>query len=169
MLGAERDMWTLILAGLLPTAAALGGQTCLDFTTSPDHFVIADHGSLVPIITDSSDPEGLHIAASTFADDLQRVTGVRPEVYNDTAPAWADRVVMVGTANSDLVSTGVGAAAVQGKWEAYDIRVMDTPVDGVAGALVVTGSDKVCASFGASCPVSLTTVARSDLRAVRAV
>ena len=136
-------MLALLLTTLLPSVTALGGQQCLAFDTSPDHFVIADHGSLITIVTDSTDPEALHIAASTFADDIHRVTGSRPEVFNDTAPDWADRVVMVGTAASPLVSSSAGASAIQGRWEAYDIRVVDAPVDGVKEALIITGSDKV--------------------------
>lgn len=132
-----------LLTSLLPVVAALGGQQCLYFSTSADCFTIADHGSLIPVITDSTDPEAIHVAASTFADDLERVTGVRPRIYNDTAPDWTNRVMLVGTASGQLVASGAGASAVQGKWEAYDIRIVDSPMDGVSEALVVTGSDKV--------------------------
>jgi hypothetical protein len=41
---------------------------------------------------------------------------------------------MVGTGSSN---------GLEGKWEAYDIRVVGKPMDGVEEALVVTGSDKV--------------------------
>lgn len=161
-------MLSLLLTSLLPSVAALGGQQCLTFTTSPDHFALADHGSLVPIITDSTDAEALHIAASTFADDLERVTGSRPAVFNDTVPDWADRVVMVGTASSPLVSSRQGSNAVAGKWEAYDIRVVTAPVDGVVEALVVTGSDKVRHS-AASLRAKADFLERSNLRLIRAI
>ena len=163
-------MLSLLLTSLLPTVAALGGQQCLYFTSSSDHFSIADHGSLVPIITDSTDPEALHVAASTFADDLERVTGSRPAVCNDTVPDWADRVIMVGTASSPLVSSRDGSNAISGKWEAYDIRVASSPVDGVSEALIVTGSDKVCKQRLGSClGYDADSTARGHLWSIRTV
>jgi hypothetical protein len=140
-------MWTtsILLGSLLPLVSAIGGKQCLTFNTDNDPFVIADHGSLVPIITDSSDSASIHLAAATFADDLERVTGSRPGVYNDTVPDWAQRVVMVGTVSSGLLA-GLDKRGLEGQWEAYNIRVVDSPVDGVESALVITGSDKVCRS-----------------------
>jgi len=41
---------------------------------------------------------------------------------------------MVGTGSSN---------GLEGKWEAYDIRVVGNPMYGVDEALMVTGSDKV--------------------------
>jgi hypothetical protein len=143
-------MWTIpvltLLGSLIPAVSALGGKRCLHFNTSssPDNaFVIANHGSLVPIITDSSDSISLHLAVSTFADDLERVTGSRPGVYNDSVPDWAERVIMVGTTSSGLLAGLSKVEGLEGQWEAYDIRVVDAPVDGVQDALVITGSDKV--------------------------
>jgi hypothetical protein len=140
---------SLLLGSLMPAVSALGGQQCLTFEQASDNdFHVANHGSLVPIITDSSDPASLHLAASTFADDLERVTGSRPAVYNDTVPDWATKVIMVGTASSGLLAniSNDGRAAVEGLWEAYDIRVVEGPIAGVEEALVITGSDKVCTS-----------------------
>jgi hypothetical protein len=130
-------MWTIpvsIVLASFPLASALGGKQCLSFDSDNNNFMIADHGSLVPIITNSSDAHSVHIAASTFADDLERVTGTRPGVWNDTVPDWASKVIMVGTS---------GGNGLRGKWEAYDIRVVSNPMDGVEEALMVSGSDKV--------------------------
>jgi hypothetical protein len=130
-------MWTIstsILLASVPLVTALGGKQCLSFDNNNDNFVIADHGSLVPIITNSSDSASIHLAVSTFADDLERVTGSRPAICNDTVPDWASKVIMVGTGSSH---------GLEGKWEAYDIRVVGKPMNGVEEALMVTGSDKV--------------------------
>lgn len=164
-------MLSILLASFLPSAAALGSKQCLYFDGAADHFAIAEHGSLVPLITDSTDESALHVAAATFADDLERVTGVRPAVYNDTAPEWADRVIMVGTALSGLVSAGEGAKAVQGQWEAYDMRVVQNPIEGVLEALTITGSDKVSAGTLPSIAIHqwLTDTARRHLWSVRAL
>lgn len=134
-------MWTIstsILLASLPLVTALGGKQCLTFENDNNSFVIADHGSLVPIITNSSDSASIHLAVSTFADDLERVTGSRPAVCNDTIPDWASKVIMVGIGSNN---------GLEGKWEAYDIRVVENPTDGVGEALMVTGSDKVSLRF----------------------
>jgi len=130
-------MWTIstsILLASIPLVTALGGKQCLSFDNKNDNFVIANHGSLVPIITNSSDSASIHLAVSTFADDLQRVTGSRPAICNDTVPDWASKVIVVGTGSGNKL---------EGKWEAYDIRVVGNPMDGVDEALMITGSDKV--------------------------
>lgn len=114
----------------------------MTFNTENDPFVIADHGSLVPIITDSSDSASIHLAAATFADDLERVTGTRAAVYNDTVPDWTQKVVMVGTVSSGLLA-GLQPRDLEGQWEAYDVRIVPGPISGVEEALVVMGSDKV--------------------------
>lgn len=135
-------MWTatisVLLAGI-PLVSALGGKQCLSFENDNNNFVIADHGSLVPLITNSSDPSSIHIAAATFADDLERVTGARPWVGNDTVPDWATKAIMIGTGSG---------SGLEGKWEAYDIRVVVNPMKGVEEALMVTGSDKVSPVMG---------------------
>ena len=143
--GHDKDrMWTIpiVLGSFLPLVSAIGGKQCLTFNTNDDPFVIADHGSLVPIITDSSDSASIHLAAATFADDLERVTGTRPVVYNDTVPDWAQKVVMVGTVSSGLLA-GLQPRDLEGQWEAYDVRIVPGPISGVEEALVVMGSDKV--------------------------
>jgi len=130
-------MWTIptsILLASIPVVSALGGKQCLYFDNNDNNFLIADHGSLVPIITDSSDAHSVHLAASTFADDLERVTGSRPWVGNDTVPDWASKVIMVGTGSGN---------GLEGKWEAFDIRVVSNPMEGVEEALMIAGSDKV--------------------------
>lgn len=52
---------------------------------------------------------------------------------------------MVGTTSSPLLSGLANSTSgdLKGQREAYDMRVVANPVDGVAEALVITGSDKV--------------------------
>jgi hypothetical protein len=154
-------MWTIsssIVLASIPLVTALGGKQCLSFDNNKDNFVIADHGSLVPIITNSSDSSSIHLAVSTFADDLERVTGSRPAICNDTVPDWASKVIMIGTGSSN---------GLEGKWEAYDIRVVGNPMDGVEEALMITGSDKVSQSH--LVVIIGLMIARCDLRIIRII
>ena len=112
-----------------------------------DHFIIAskkDHRAL-PILLDSHDDIAIHIAASTFANDIGEVTGVTPKLHNDTLPDGHGKAIIVGSAGSRLVSR-LGADrydGLKGKWESYDVRIRSKPLDSVDEALVVVGSDRV--------------------------
>lgn len=138
------------LAGAIG-ALALGGPQCLTFESSSGAFTLAakDGSYALPILTDSSDQQAIHIAAASFASDIQKVVSVQPQIYNDSLPAWATNAIIVGSANSSLAKrvSGGQAEVLSGQWEAYDTRVLSNPIDGVQQALVITGSDRVRARY----------------------
>lgn len=97
-----------------------------------------------PLLLDSNDNEAIHLAAQTFARDVYWVTGVRPELYNDTLPKGTPHAIVVGSVDSDLIKGVKGGEEIkqlQGKWESYDVRVRE--YKGLEKALVVVGSDRV--------------------------
>ena len=114
-----------------------------------DSFVLASasHKHAKPLLLDSEDNEAIHVAAQTFADDIYRVTGVRPELYNDTLPRDVSSAVIVGSVSSRLISGLDGSnehtEGLKGKWESFDVRVAAKPQKGLKEALVVVGSDRV--------------------------
>ncbi|GFZ44409.1 LOW QUALITY PROTEIN: hypothetical protein JCM24511_02131 [Saitozyma sp. JCM 24511] len=101
-----------------------------------------------PLLLDSGDDEAIHLAASTFADDIQRVTGQRPVLYNDSLPQSVDRAIVIGTRSSRLVQLLQDPGAndvhngLSGMWEAYDCRVIQKPLASVQEALLIVGSDR---------------------------
>lgn len=109
----------------------------------PSDFVIASrhHHYAAPLLLDSKDNVAIHIAAQTFAEDVYRVTGVRPRLYNDTLPKRTRRAIVVGSLGSALIDE-TEAEGLQGKWESYDVRVKKA-VHGADEDLVITGSDRV--------------------------
>ncbi|WWD16299.1 hypothetical protein CI109_100725 [Kwoniella shandongensis] len=122
-------------------------QTVFSSSSSNDHFLIAskhDHYA-APLLLSSSDDVAIHIAAQTFAHDVFRVTGVKPHIYNDSLPHAVERAIVVGTAGSHMVRhlrEGDYADELVGKWESFDVRVIDKPLHGVESGLVVIGSDR---------------------------
>lgn len=116
-----------------------------------DFAIISSHPSFKPsenpILTSSKDNIAVHLAAAAFVGDLERVTGVKLEIYNDTLPAGTKQAVIVGTSESDLIGSLDGYKDVReglkGKWEAFDIRVLEKPHKGLEKAAVVSGSDRV--------------------------
>lgn len=142
------------LAAAATTANALGGPRCITFDdTDSSHFKIAknDGSGATPILTSSDDVAAIHVAASTWADDVQRVVGVRPSIHNDTLPSGSSKAILVGSLASKLMNNVNGTDAwksdLQGKWESYATGVVDKPMQGVDEALVVLGSDKVRATL----------------------
>ncbi|ORY28970.1 hypothetical protein BCR39DRAFT_533377 [Naematelia encephala] len=137
---------TLILVLAAGSVSALGGPKCITSTWSDLVLASKNDGWALPILLDSSDVAAIHVAASTFADDIQRVTDIRPNLYNDSLPSGTDKAILVGTVGSSLISkTG---ATVDGDWEAYYSGVMSSPFDGVSEALVIAGSDKRGTIYG---------------------
>ncbi|ODO11310.1 hypothetical protein I350_00086 [Cryptococcus amylolentus CBS 6273] len=106
----------------------------------------ADHQYTAPLLLSSKEDQAIHRAARTFAEDVLKVTGHQPEIYNDTLPSHVERAVIVGSLKSHIVrelraQDGV-RAELDGKWESYDIRCLSSPLRGLKESLVLTGSDK---------------------------
>ena len=113
---------------------------------SGDAILLAGGGAALPILVDSADSEGIHIAARTFADDVERVTGLRPEVHKDSLPkGHRGPAVIAATAGSSLLSSlkSRPISDLKGKWESYYTSVLDGPCAGVKEGIVVAGSDRV--------------------------
>jgi hypothetical protein len=113
----------------------------LSFDSADTGFTIASSRQATAILVDSKDDQAVHIAANTFADDVERVTGKRPAVHIDTLPKGTTAAIVATTAGSTLLSSDGAVGELLGKWEAFDIRVRKAA--GIESALCVTGSDKV--------------------------
>jgi hypothetical protein len=98
-------------------------------------------------------PEAVKVAAGCFGEDVERVTGVKPQVVSTLAGVRTRTVVMAGVLGSSpeidaLVAGGkVDASAVKGKWESAVTVVVERPVPGMDRALVVAGSDRRGVAF----------------------
>ncbi len=154
-------------------AMGLGIPNILTFESSPSSLLIASTTSALPILVDSADPSAIHIAVATFAKDIWRVTGVTPLIYKDRLPdgtAAAIIAVTVGSKllkkrrTSDAKQQTLQRSQLEGKWEAFEVEVVESPLPGLEEGLVLAGSDKV----GPKCRAPLT-AARPHLRALRDV
>lgn len=100
-----------------------------------------------PVLTSSKDNVAVHLAVAAWVEDLRKVTGVKLDIYNDTLPEGAPQAIIVGTSESDLIQSLHGYSDVRdglkGKWESFDIRVLEKPLQGLEKAAVISGSDRV--------------------------
>ncbi|BEI93530.1 uncharacterized protein CcaverHIS019_0511580 [Cutaneotrichosporon cavernicola] len=152
-------MLILLAHALLNTVAGLGLPNPLVFEPSTGALKLASASGALPILYDSGDPEAVHIAVATFAEDVLRVVGVKPELNAGVLPPGTTAAIIVGTVGSTLLKCVRDHAgdsfeipheqlplAAPGlstdDWEAFDARVISRPIDGIDEALVITGSDR---------------------------
>ena len=105
------------------------------------------------VVEAGADPALQHVGRS-FAADLGRVAG-RPAPLLAQLPRVARDVIVIGElGRSPLVDALLKSGklrldGLQGRWEAYRQVVVDQPFVGVDRALVIVGSDRRGAVFGA--------------------
>lgn len=150
----------ILLALLLLLGAGVSALSRQVVTFENTGFVLAGPNFALDIILDAHDPAAVHIAARSFADDVQRITGSQPRLRNGTVDFVGDgkhQAIVVGTIGSKLIRQVERARwsgtegqkvisspeSLKGQWESYEVEVVDQPLRGLDDALVVTGSDRV--------------------------
>lgn len=116
-------------------------------------FKLAERTRVSDIVVSAEDFKVVQIAAENLAADVQRVTGKKPTVRNDTN-GLRGHVVFAGTVGKSsfidsLISQGkLDANQLRGKWESFLITTVANPVPGVSMGLVIAGSDRRGTAFG---------------------
>jgi hypothetical protein len=117
-------------------------------------FPLIKGGSPAAVIVDSAADSAVLHAARSFAADLERVSGSRPQLIEGGAGDARGTLVVIGILGHSpiidaLAATGkIHAADLRGEWEAFRQIVVDKPLPGVPRALVIVGSDRRGAVFG---------------------
>lgn len=115
-------------------------------------FALVRSGWAATIFYDPADAKVVEITAKLFADDVQRVSGVRPEVA--TSRPRSGPLILVGTIGKSseldaLIDAGkVEVSAIKAGWERYRIEVVQDPFPGIPQALVIAGSDRRGTAYG---------------------
>ncbi|KAK1992339.1 hypothetical protein LX36DRAFT_617718 [Colletotrichum falcatum] len=115
------------------------------------------------ILVDESDPVGIRIAARNLAEDFGRVTRsdasevavIRSGRSPPGVPLDTSAAIIIGCVGSSLLirrlerEGKLDAGNVRGRWESFATALVEQPLPGVERALVIAGSDKRGAIFGA--------------------
>lgn len=121
----------------------------------PGRFPLAAAGRAAPLVVGSGDHQGVRRVVGDLSADIERVTGLRPDVHTDAPPPGTREVVLIGTIGASPLVDGLIAAGrldvtgVAGRWETSLQQVVEHPMPGVERALVVAGSDQRGTIFGA--------------------
>ncbi|WP_111642556.1 glycosyl hydrolase 115 family protein [Marinimicrobium alkaliphilum] len=151
-----RTVCALAIALLLPASNALAMKDIhyVNSEPRPGDFVLVGPAQLSPIYVDDEDHGPVRRAAGFLRDDIERVTGQRPRVVR-SAEDLSEQAVIIGTVGQSalidrLVAEGkIDPSGIEGEWDAYHKEVVDNPLPGVERALVIVGSNRRGAAYGA--------------------
>lgn len=148
-----RILSVLIIGVILPITALADNIKVVDASDTAGSVKLVAAGATADIYVDANDIKLVKLTAGLFADDVQRVTGKKPNVTNDATKLGPNAVIIGSIGHSALVdqliaSGKVDVADVKGKWETYKIQVVDKPLPNVQSALVIVGSDRRGAAYG---------------------
>lgn len=115
-----------------------------------DRFTLVEDGTPNPIIVSQTEDKAILRAAGDLVKDFERVTGVKPSL---TENVNADRAIIIGSVDSpiikDMVNRGkFSISDLVGCNEKYLIQTVENPVEGIADALVIAGSDRRGVVYG---------------------
>jgi len=135
-------------------ALACEGAVTVCGQSAPTSFALIQGGRPANVLVDPGADPAVRHAGDGFAGDLERVSGAR--ALRATALAGAKGpVVLIGVLGQSpaidaLVRAGkIKAQDIAGEWEAFRQIVVDNPAPGVPRALVIVGSDRRGAVYGA--------------------
>jgi len=141
---------TAALADPVPSKLLPFGRFVAEKTERGSFALVRGHAA-APIIVDSGDYKGVIRAAGDLQADVERVTGITPQLAN--VPSGTN-TVLIGTLGKSalidgLVKSGkIKTAAIAGKWESFLIATVANPLPGIKQALVIAGSDKRGTIYG---------------------
>src|SRR5690606_13559004 len=145
----------LLLSWLLaPTALACDAPARICYQPTANGIALVENRKPLTVITDAHADPAVQRAAAGFAEDLKRVSGRSSKHINQLGKLKGPAVVIGVVGNSPLIDGLIadGKLAVEvihNKWEGFQITVVDNPWPKVPNALVIIGSDRRGAVFGA--------------------
>ena len=129
----------------------------LQVVTSPVDGCFAIAGSTTAdkaiVLYDDQDAEVVKTVIDCLLSDLKAVTKKTFTKYK-TEPTTLKNPIIVGTIGQSshidgLIADGkIDVSDVEGKWEAFGMQVIDNPMEGVAKALVIFGSQPRATAYG---------------------
>ena len=151
----SRCLAVLIGCGLF-TASALACDAPASICAEPGAggFALIEGGHPAMVLSDDNADPAVRRVAESFAEDLKRVSGRRTR-HVEALKRVRGPVVVIGVKGDSPLIDELTAAGkldldgLDGRWEAFDIKVVDNPWPDVPRALVIAGSDRRGAIYGA--------------------
>lgn len=119
----------------------------------PGDFRFINSGSVADLLIDANDNVTVLLAAELFADDVQRVSGLKPYTKTNTK-SISPECIIIGTIDEsrfirDLIKRNkIDVSEIADQWESCLIEVVEEPFPGVKKALVIAGNDRRGTAYG---------------------
>ncbi|HWI91427.1 MAG TPA: glycosyl hydrolase 115 family protein [Flavisolibacter sp.] len=115
------------------------------------NFSIVNKTSKVTIVYDNNSTKLDSIVANLLAEDIERVTSVRPQTSSDIKKVSGD-IIVIGSVQSSLIQKFIGKSAfhkkLEGKWECFGLTIIEKPFKNIPKAFVIAGSDARGTAYG---------------------
>lgn len=117
------------------------------------HFVIYDQSTTATIVVDDADHPTVKLAAGLLARDIESVTGHKPLLKNSLAGVKGNVIIIGSSDRSTLIQhpairEKIDTRGIEGKWETYRIQTVQKPLEDIAHALIICGSDPRGTAYG---------------------
>ena len=118
-----------------------------------EDFPIATASQTASIYVDQNDDWLVHKSASLLQNDIEKVTGKKPELISSFSSS-AKNIIIIGTINGSstinklIAEKKLSADSIKDKWEAFKLQTIINPIKDIQNALVIVGSDKRGAAYG---------------------
>ena len=146
---------TLLFALWTSGPGTIACQRLSGFSQTENLLSIYHNGQVAPIICQAGEHSGVELFAEKLQQDFTSVTGMCSDLHIDTIPDLQNSTaIIVGVWDQSpliqdlLTQKKLNIPDLTGKWEQYYITSVKKPLEGVAEAVVIVGSDKRGTIYG---------------------
>ncbi len=135
-------------------AQTLGDKPYVAFSGQRTGFPLVAHGHAAPLLVSPEDWPGVVRAVGDLREDVNRVSGLQPELFHEAGQRKGADAVIIGTIGKsafidDLVRRHkLDVSGIAGHWEMAVSTVVEHPMPGMRRALVIAGADKRGTIYG---------------------
>lgn len=112
-----------------------------------EQFAIADQNRTVSIIYDVEGSTLNPIVAHLLAQDIEAITGRKPEVYTSLENVVGNAIIL-GDVTSGMIRRTIDTSRLTGEWETYGYMFKAEPAAGIDQAMFIVGSDPRGMAYG---------------------
>ncbi len=141
------------LAILVLLSSSLHAQNFVVQKNTSKDFPIVTASQATSIYVDENDDWLVHKAASLLQNDIEMVTGKKPEIIS-SLPLSINNLIVIGTISGSstikkfIAEKKLNVDSIKNKWEAFKLQTISSPIKNIQNALIIVGSDKRSAAYG---------------------
>ncbi len=150
--GGEAQKKATTFICILFLTLTIHAQSIITDKVTAGAFPIVTTTTTATIVVDSREDSLVHIAARLLAEDIEKVTGRKPDIRPSLG--LSKHAIIIGNSNKSafirqlVKNKKLAIAGLQNQWEGYRINNVNAPFKGVAQALVIAGSDRRGTAYG---------------------